>query len=177
MPVGFGKTSMFRQFSSSCLDLDELWGGDSGADVLEQLSPRSRGRKVVALAAGQADIAEMPKTPPGRGSHELTKTFSGSCLELDGLGIDPPSPTHYEGGRFSPLQHVPARQIIEYVHLQNTRRKVLDRNKGRTVLVTGAGAVGAEFLSTHIIAKVCFISVLTTRLLQRWDRFTDFDIP
>ncbi|KAJ9471839.1 putative uncharacterized oxidoreductase [Diplonema papillatum] len=157
----FQSTGMLRPFSNSCLD---LYGLEDGEDV-ERLSPRSRGKKLSGFGSSDADEdrPSMPRTPPGRGQVELKKTFSGSCLELDNMisGSDPPTPANRHGltGRHSPLHsqhtsHAQVRQIFEYVHNQNTRRRLLDRHKSTTVLVTGAGAPGSGFLATHIIAKL-----------------------
>eukprot|EP01063_Lacrimia_lanifica_P038544 TRINITY_DN8225_c0_g1_i1.p1 TRINITY_DN8225_c0_g1~~TRINITY_DN8225_c0_g1_i1.p1 ORF type:complete len:509 (+),score=144.62 TRINITY_DN8225_c0_g1_i1:114-1640(+) len=147
-----------RQFSNSCLDFADLYE-DEDLDLLENLSPRSRGRRVVGGRYEPENAPPMPATPPGRGCTEQMKTFSGSCLELDDL-TGRVSPTASLGsahgsldgfnGRGSPEQSGPARQIFEYVHLQNNRRK----NRAVTILVIGAGEKGAGYLATHVIAKL-----------------------
>eukprot|EP01064_Diplonema_japonicum_P000711 TRINITY_DN1045_c0_g1_i1.p1 TRINITY_DN1045_c0_g1~~TRINITY_DN1045_c0_g1_i1.p1 ORF type:complete len:521 (+),score=71.83 TRINITY_DN1045_c0_g1_i1:81-1565(+) len=152
----FQKASMLRQFSNSCLDLEEL-GGEEEAEILEQLSPRSRGKRIIALSADREEPFPMPPTPPGRGRTELAKTFSGSCLELDDLMGDSPSVgvPQGPGGRCSPLyQFNDTRQIIDYVHTQNSRRRAIDKHRDTSILVTGAGAPGSGYLATHIIARL-----------------------
>eukprot|EP01061_Rhynchopus_euleeides_P011361 TRINITY_DN20931_c0_g1_i1.p1 TRINITY_DN20931_c0_g1~~TRINITY_DN20931_c0_g1_i1.p1 ORF type:complete len:514 (+),score=127.91 TRINITY_DN20931_c0_g1_i1:192-1544(+) len=102
----------------------------------------------------------MPATPLGRGGTELRKTFSGSCLELDGLGDGPPSPlsSAHSPAHFSVNNKGvfgrPAQPILAYVSEQNQHRRMLRQNAQQTVYVTGASDRGAAFLATHIIAQL-----------------------
>ena len=151
---------LLRQFSASCLDLDSLYDVDE-VEALEALSPRSRGKGVVALNADHIESVPMPAAPLGRGGNELRKCFSGSCLELDDLGEAPlsplaqaSSPAHFSVNNKGVFGR-PAQPILEYVSQQNKHRKMLQQNSQHAIYVSGASDRGSAFLATHIIAQVC----------------------